>query len=134
MATGDVKVVGSIDSLFLQKFREKFVTSGKWPRSSTNTPGEWSAEFMDVFRAMFLRIEGSETPDPGPANSAKQLIRELIAETGWPKPEQMPVPDPWKDRPMAFRRYEIVQAMDIMMRVFQPKGLGGDSSGLPPDR
>ena len=106
-----------------------------WPRATVNTPAEVCTEFTDVFRALFLRREGSIDPSPGERGSAKQMIKELIEKTGWPDSDSIAVPEPWKDRVVAFRRYEIACTMDILMRAFHAKGAGGpDSPQLPPDR
>jgi len=138
---GDVTVVGMVESEFLGKFREKFVGSGAakpWPRAAVNTKAEFSTEFTDVFRSMFLRREASIDPPEGEPGSAKQMIKELIEETGWPDNAAIPVAEPWKSqgRVVAFRRYEITCAMYILMQEYHAQnndGAGGGSSELPPN-
>ena len=128
---------GLVESEFLKKFREKFVGTGlpkPWPRVTVNTPTEYANEFVAVFRSMFMLLEDDEVPPEGPPNSAKQMIKELIAETEWPTGESIPVPDPWKlTRVRAFRRYEISACIAILMQAYKG-GPGGDPSGYPPQR
>ncbi len=137
--SGDVNVIGMVESEFLSKFREKFAGNGApkpWPRQSTNTPAEFCTEFTDVLRALFLRNEGSVTPPDGAPGSAKQIIKELIAETDWPADSpKAAVPEPWNSngQSAAFRRYEISCAIYILMRTFDGLGSGGGSTPFPPD-
>jgi hypothetical protein len=130
---------GMIETEFLKKFRKKFSSSdadnAPWPRQSTDTPLEYANEFVAVFRSMFMLLEHDIVPPEGPARSARQLIKELIAETGWPDGESVPVPEPWiPTRYRAFRRYEIACAINILMQLFNKGGPGGDPSGYPPKR
>ena len=130
---------GIIESEFLKKFRAKFTTADAgtpaWPRQSVNTPAEFASEFTAVFRSMFLLLEDDEVPAAGPAKSAKQMIKELIEETGWPDGTMVPVPDAWKlKRYRAFRRYEISASIAILMEIYNSLGPGGDPSGYPPQR
>lgn len=139
---GDVEVVGMVESLFLTKFREKFMGTGApgeqkpWPRPSVNTPLEFTTEFTDVFRSLFLLLEAGTTPAGGVPGSAKQMILELITDTHWPADTaDAPVPEPWNSNGQfnAFRRYEIASAMHLLMRTFNGLGAGGGSTPFPPD-
>ncbi len=130
---------GLVESEFLKKFREKFIgpdaENPPWPREITNTPLEYANEFVAVFRSLFMLLEGEDVPPAGPANSAKQMVKELIDETGWPSGAAVPVPAPWKaTRARAFRRYEIAAAINILMGAYNSEGPGGDASGYPPQR
>jgi len=130
---------GLVESEFLKKFRTKFVGPDQenppWPRETVNTPLEYSNEFVAVFRSLFMLLEHDEVPPAGPANAAKQMVKELIDETQWPNGAAVPVPTPWKvKRARAFRRYEIGAAINILMEAYNSGGPGGDPSGYPPQR
>jgi hypothetical protein len=131
---------GLVESEFLKQFRARFVTppnaeNPSWPRETVNTPMEYANEFVAVFRSLFMLLEGEVVPPVGPAHSAKQMINELVDETHWPNGKDVPVPTPWKgDRARAFRRYEIAAAINILMKVYDKGGPGGDPSGYPPQR
>jgi len=146
--TGNVKVTGTIESAFLAKLREKFSGANPdepiWPPDAIMQMDEGrdalvAQEFIDVFRALFmLREAGDPPPADGAEGSAKKLLAQLIAETGWPDfeaPATVPVPPPWDntDDRDPFRRYEISAAMDVLMRLYHAKGPAGGSD-LPPDR
>jgi len=153
--SGDLKIVGMIESEFLKQVREIFFKkdeNGKqiWPPddaigSSPASRKRMSHEFTDAFDALFMREEGLDDPTGGPPGSALALVKQLIDATNWPIVDEtdathvpVPVPDPWNTGPrqLAFRRYEVSCAMDILMRAFRSKGTGtgGENTGLPPDR
>jgi hypothetical protein len=134
-------VTGMVESVFLKKFREKFLGTGgprPWPRAAVNTNAEFTTEFTDVFRSMFQRLEASiAAPQSNVDGSAKQMIQQLLEETGWPNPAKAPVPEPWKSdgHEGVFRRYEIACAMNILMQAYHnDQPIGGGISSFPPDR
>jgi hypothetical protein len=154
--SGDLKIVGMVESEFLKKLRElafKTDSDGKqiWPPDSVlgNTIASrklLSQEFMDAWDALFM-LEEKLVPVPtdGAPGSAKALIKDLIDATHWPLSSPtpaplvpVPVPEPWNTGPhqLAFRRYEVTCAMDILMRAFRNKGAGtgGENTGVPPER
>jgi len=142
--TGDVKVTGTVDSAFLKKLRTKFIgpdpDNQVWPSDDAVDDEELAAsEFIDAFRALFMLREDGVPPPAGAPGSAKQLIKELVDETGWPAfNENVAVPAPWNtpEKRDSFRRYEVSSAVDVLMRVYHMKGAsaGGEPTQLPPDR
>src|SRR3954471_5618207 len=135
---GDVSIIGMIESPFLKAFRDKFIGSGAepaWPRATVNTPAEFATEFTDLLRTLFLRREASVSPPDGAPGSAKQMIKELLDDTQWPDKIKSPVPEPWNSNGhfVAFRRYEIACALNILMQTYNSSGQGGGIGGYPPD-
>jgi hypothetical protein len=141
--SGSVSVIGIIESEFLRKLREKFLGTNAMPQpwpsaAATGMPSLAADEFVDAFRLLFmLKEDFAPIPSDGAPGSARKLLAELVEETGWPDPQQCPVPAPWNvsTETDKFRRYEIACAVGIMMRAYDapPGGVGGGSTPFPPD-
>ena len=143
---------GLIESDFVRELRARIIgdiESPNWPTELREDHEEEDAiaQMQAAIELLFLRCEGE--PLPGkihPAKSLPRIIQELLNEVPeWPEEEPPRIPErfhkdknaepPRVDRRLAFRRYEVACAFNIMMLAWHTFGAGGmKGSEWPPQK
>jgi hypothetical protein len=140
---------GIIETEFTAMIRDAVYGPGIkpiWPKSDLSDL-QANEEIKAAVELLFLRCEGKPLPSEiHPAESLPHIIRErLIATPNWPIKEPPRIPERFKEdknahpprpnRKVAFRRYEVACAFNIIMKAFHA-GIGGGGSGTewPPQR
>jgi hypothetical protein len=128
---------GMVESDFIILLRARLIGVGgtpTWP-PSTMTPDQVIADMNAALQVLFLRREQGVIPAGGaPAGTAVAIVTSILTDTSWPN-EPPNVPEPWHDGAfVAFRRYEIACAGNLMMMAFQLSFAGGGTAGWPPQK
>lgn len=146
---------GLIESDFVRMLRERIIgddpDAPNWPTDLAEDHEEEDAikQINLASELLFLRCEGE--PLPGkihPARSLPRIIQELLKEVpGWPEEEPPVIPLRFHkdehakpprplDRRVAFRRYEVACAFNIMMQAWNLFGAAGMKTGSewPPQK
>jgi len=135
---------GLIESEFVKMLRARIIGNDPaepiWPSELEEDHDEEDAirQINLACELLFLRCEGE--PLPGkihPAKSLPRIIQELLKEvSGWPEDEPPRIPERFHkdedarpprplDRRVAFRRYEVACAFNIMMQAWNRFGAAG---------
>lgn len=131
---------GLVASAFLKAIRARFIGSGAGLPIYPGVPQSAAVakilqEFPEALKAMLTVLEdgGGFPASPAPG-SAVALVMAAAQDSGWPN-DATTVPSDWRTLSFTkFRRYEIASAMNIMMQAFHHSGVGGGTTGFPPEK
>ena len=129
---------GLVRSDFIDAIRTQFLgPPGSPPKYPNVDPADAVEkvirELPEALAAMLtVLVDGGNFPANPVADSAIALVVAAATETGWPT-ERSKIPNGYTVI-SRFRHYEIAAAMNLMMQAVYHHGVGGGSSGFPPEK
>jgi hypothetical protein len=128
---------GLVRSDFIDAVRAQFIGSGGLPIypgvSAAAAVAKVIREMPEALAAMLTVLDdGGAFPAAPPQGSAVALVIAAATATGWPTASSK-IPSEFT-LISKFRHYEIAAAMNLMMQAYHHTGVGGGSSGFPPEK
>lgn len=129
---------GLVGSDFIDAIRAQFIGGGGLPKYPDVPPAQAVAkviqELPEALAALLTVLDdGGDFPENPAAGSATALVVAAATATGWPTAASR-IPSDWAASVPKFRRYEIAAAMNLMLQAYHHHGVGGGSSGFPPEK
>lgn len=129
---------GLVASDFIDAIRAQFIGSAGLPKYPDVSPaqavGKVIQELPEALAAMLTVLDdGGEFPDAPAQGSAVALVIAAATSSRWPSAASK-IPSDWSASVPKFRRYEIAAAINLMLQAYHHHGVGGGSSGFPPEK
>src|SRR5262245_37266228 len=133
----EITADGLVRSEFIDAIRAQFIGTPGQPKYPDGPPAQAVdkviRELPEALAAMLSVLEdGDNFPENPVAGSAIALVATAAAATGWPNGGAK-IPSEFT-LIAKFRRYEMAAAMNLMTQAYFHKGVGGGSSGFPPEK
>lgn len=122
------------DSAFIAGLRARFFSEGvpQWPPAGMTLEAEIADLSAATGKLLFkCEKQASVVTVSGTPGSAENIVSNYLASLGWPgsPPE---IPEQWRGTAIAFRRFEVGRAVDVMLQSFHMIKGGGPGQGWPP--